>query len=370
MSARNIQLDIILDGIKPKAFIDHFEIDYKDTEGAHVNKYYDYRNFGVEDIIHAVKVAREANCTHNYYFAPYEATPQVYFLHDSYMGANMCAFPDLLMYVWYNFIIDIDLEKEEFEWVKYSKENKLNDKRNLSKMFLNSGYMIQKGGHYKDITVEEIKKRTELCNSEEQYNLKNHKLSDALEVLENPWIMSMNHDIEWIRKNKFHYDNEYQFKTAHYGKRLDKIAYFCLYKGVLTPKMCESMALGKNVNFAHLLKVPAEEEYSKLNVYLNKMALQNITDNDDSKDQDSVSTSAESQITSGVGVDPFIARMLNSEAFENHISLSNEDYINTINLCCKCLKDFFTKEEENVDSADSIVSLKENQIWPYINLHL
>jgi hypothetical protein len=73
------------------------------------------------------------------------------------MGASMCAYPDLLMYAWYNFIIDIDLEEGTFEWVKYSKENKLNEKRNLPKMFLNNGYLATKKGKKNPVGVETIK---------------------------------------------------------------------------------------------------------------------------------------------------------------------------------------------------------------------
>lgn len=374
MTTYNIQLDIILDGIKPKAFTDFFETDYSDNQGAQVNKFYDYKNYGVEEVVHAVTVAKEANCNHNYYFAPFEATPQVYFLHDSYMGANMCAYPDLLMYVWYNFIIDIDLENEEFEWVKYSKENRLNEKRNLSKMFLNSGYMIPKGGQYKDLPPDEIKKRIILCNTDDQYSLRIYKFNDALEVLDNPWIMSLNHEIEWIRKNKFHYDNDYPFKTNFYGKKLDKLVYFCLYKGVLSPKICEGLAMDKNCSLSSYLNIPAEEQYSKLNTYLNKMAVQNVDEhaeeNAKSIDADNDSTSAGSQRDRNNTIDPLIARMINSDAFNAHTGAANSDYINTINLCCKCLKDYFESEESQTASSDTLVSLKPDQMWTYVLLHL
>lgn len=99
----------------------------------------------------------------------------------------MCAYPDLLMYVWYNFIIDIDIENEEFEWVKYSKENKLNERRNLAKLFLNLGYFTPKGRKQHVATLQDIKKGTIKCNDPDQgYQLANQDYSDALQVVENP----------------------------------------------------------------------------------------------------------------------------------------------------------------------------------------
>lgn len=160
MSQYNIQLHIIIDGIKPKLLADTFDLNINDTENGYVNSIYSYKNFGVEEIIQAVKVLKESNYSHSYYFAPYEATPQVYYLHDHYCGGNMCGFPDLLFYVWYNFIIDIDVEKQEFEWVKYSKENNLNKTRNLAKLFLNLGYFLRPGERYREVTVEQIKTET------------------------------------------------------------------------------------------------------------------------------------------------------------------------------------------------------------------
>lgn len=84
MNSFDIKLEIIFDGIKPRVLSGLFEVDYPDREKVRVNKYYSYRNYGVEEIIRAVKVAKEANCKHDYYFAPFEATPQVFSLHDSF----------------------------------------------------------------------------------------------------------------------------------------------------------------------------------------------------------------------------------------------------------------------------------------------
>jgi hypothetical protein len=161
MHRYNIQVEVVFDGITPKCFSEAFSSDPGEAELPSVDPFYNYRNYGAADIIAAVKDLRSANIKHNFYFAPYEATPQLYYLHDSFMGASMCAYPDLLMYAWYNFIIDIDLEEAKFEWVKYSKENKLNEKRNLPKMFLNNGYLATKKGKKNPASVETIRSEVE-----------------------------------------------------------------------------------------------------------------------------------------------------------------------------------------------------------------
>ena len=191
ISCYKIELEIILDGTKPKILADLFETDFHDKEGAYINPYYSYRNYGVAEIIQAVKVLKDANYKHNYYFAPFEATPQVYYLHDQYMASSMCAYPDLLMYAWYNFIIDIDIENGEFEWVKYSKENKLNEKKNLAKVFINFDYFVPKGSIYKPKSMDKLRDEIRECNNNDDYNINNPKYQGPLEVIDNPWIMSI-----------------------------------------------------------------------------------------------------------------------------------------------------------------------------------
>ena len=153
-----------------------------------MNSLYLYNNPGTEEIVQAVTLLRESNYKHNYYFAPYEATPQVFYLHDHYLGGSMCAFPDILMYAWYNFIIDIDVERGTFEWVKYSKETKMNERKNLAKMLLNIGYFTPKGTLPARVTVDQIREETTQCNSDEIYRLNESIFIDEkiLEVLDNP----------------------------------------------------------------------------------------------------------------------------------------------------------------------------------------
>lgn len=226
MSSWNIQLNIVFDGMKPKALVENFEVNYPTSIEGQVNTVYSYNNEGVEDILKAVKVLRESNYKHTYYFAPYEATPQIYYLHDSFCGSSMCAYPDLLLYVWYNFIIDIDVQTNEFEWVKYSKENKLNDCRNLPKMFLNSGYYLKPDEKTKIINTDQIKKRIYAANNRNNdYQLNPNVINDeaVLEVVENPYVLTIEFELETLR-NKRH-TQEDNFEQL-YGKRLSKETYF------------------------------------------------------------------------------------------------------------------------------------------------
>lgn len=336
MSSHNIQLEIVLDGIKPKVLADNYDFLYPEHNDLHVNSIYPYSIPGAEEIIRAVKVVKDANCSHNYYFAPYEATPQVFYLHDSYLGGNMCAYPDLLLYVYYNFIIDIDIENDQFEWVTYSKENRVNENKNLARMFINSGYYLSKGSKYKEITTDEIKKRVNDLKEERNYGVGYNKVQDGalLELIEYPYVMTILLEINPLRRAK--YDQALEFSTSIYGARLSKMVYFCLFKGLITPKICEKLATGKMFKKAPYLKNSIEAQYLSFNSNLNSKASQNLDENymEELKLKETESTStAESQPNGkDATVDSLIAKMINSSAFNDTLSSSSEDYINTINL--------------------------------------
>lgn len=300
-----------------------------------MNPYYSYRNPGVEEIIRAVKVLKDANYTHSYFFAPYEATPQIYYLHDHYLGANMCGYPDLLLYVWYNFIIDIDLENEEFEWVKYSKENKLNEYRNLTKVFLNLGYFLSKNNKNKEISVEDIRAQVNNCHEEGQgYSLiGKHKHHDdkILETVEAPWVFSL--EFELFQPKRSRHDTYY--KPELHGRRLSNIMYFSLFKGLITPKMCESLSTGKVVKPSPHTKSPIEEQYLNFNASLNEKASQLLEDAESSKTEEVEGAHKDkSGQSNGVveRIDPFIAKLLTSDVFNEQSGTLSEDYLNTINF--------------------------------------
>lgn len=71
----------------------------------------------------------------------------------------MCAYPDLLLHVYYNYIMDIDLESGLYEWVKYRGENQINTNGNLSMLFLNCGFYTSDNHKYKELSVDDIRQR-------------------------------------------------------------------------------------------------------------------------------------------------------------------------------------------------------------------
>lgn len=159
ISSYKIKLNIIFDGITPKAYADAISSTSEGGESPHIDSLYPYDNFGASELVKAVEVLKDSNYPHTCMFAPYNATPQIFFLHDNYLASSICGYPDLLLYVYYNFIIDIDLESGEIEWVKYRRDHNLNKKNSLAKMFLNNGYITQKGEKHKTTTVENIQRQ-------------------------------------------------------------------------------------------------------------------------------------------------------------------------------------------------------------------
>lgn len=152
-------------------------------------------------------------------------------------------------------------------------------------------------------------------------------------------MMSVSLGLTYIRRNAFNNDHEFSLNPKLYGKELSRLTYFCMFKGVISPKICESIATGKDCQLANCLNIPTEDQYSKLNSYLNKRATLNIEDleNENSKSQenDRTSTSAESMTTDSTFIDPVIAKMVKSHIFNEKISKSSQDYINTIQFVCE-----------------------------------
>ena len=71
-------------------------------------------------------------------------------------------------------------------------------------------------------------------------------------------------------------DSDFELKSSLYGKRLEKVTYFSLYKGLLSPKICEKVAYNKNVKLSPYLKDPLEPKYLNFNAQLNIRAAENI----------------------------------------------------------------------------------------------
>lgn len=129
-------------------------------------------------------------------------------------------------------------------------------------------------------------------------------------------------------------DNE--FKERYYGKKLSKGAYFCLYRGLIAPKVLESLSYGKIFQPNLQLNIDIEDHYIKMNTFLNNAAAINIEETSEefkAHGSEIESTSAESQITHNNDiVDPLIAKLLNSDAFFEKIHGSSNDLRNTIKL--------------------------------------
>ena len=371
MSQYGIQLHIIIDGIKPKLLAETFELNSLESEDGYVNSIYCYKNFGVEEIIQAVKVLKESNHSHSYYFAPYEATPQVYYLHDHFAGASMWGFPDLLFHVWYNFIIDFDLQKQEFEWVKYSKENNLNRTRNLAKMFLNLGYFLKPGEKYKELTTEEIKAEAANWTANQDYQLNTLKISNTKiwEILEYPCILSIKFEIEQLKRKV----TDSLFEDL-YGNKLSKETYFVLFKGLITPKVCEMLAYERIRKSHYYLKWEVETSLIRMNLSLIEKGFNILKDTaiEDRKTQEELGP-FDTKGTKNAEFDNEVANFINSEGFNDTLQETSDDRINTVNLVIKELWKYIeenNKATKTKTSAKPLLFLQENQIWPYMLLHL
>ena len=128
---------------------------------------------------------------------------------------------------------------------------------NLAKMFLNGGYIRSKDSK-KSITVAEIKHETSKCIKEDNYLLKNEEHKRILELFENPFVMSIQYNVEWLSASRGEHQN-IPFNDELYGKRLKKETYFALFVGKITPKVAQSLSLNKVIPPRSILKIPIEE---------------------------------------------------------------------------------------------------------------
>jgi len=373
ISAYSINLNIVLDGIKPYVMSENWEMDCEDAKDPHINSLYTYKNPGIEEIVHAVNLMRDANLKHTYYFAPYEATAQVYYLHDNYCGGSMCAYPDILMYAWYNFIIDIDLDLGEFTWVKYSKDSRLNEHKNLAKAFLNMGLYTLKKQEVSRLTINQIRDEVTECNSDVYYDLKQMKqiTGQILQVLESPWIMSVKIEIDLLRRTKM--NNDVMPKYDYFGKTLDKFTYFAMYMGNLSPKICEKVATEKNLKVNTLLNLPLEHKYLRFNTQLNNRASgiieEMVEGNKNVENAHNMSNGASTDVGSVI-----LAKLMSSEVFDEKIMSSSPEFINTITLWAQCLDGYFNPVDndfEQINPENEILKqLTDSQVWPYLFLNL
>lgn len=168
------------------------------------------------------------------------------------------------------------------------------------------------------------------------YNIKPNFKQDHLDVLEHPQIMSINLEVEDMKRN-YHSTYDFPFKEELYGKYLSKDTYFALFKGLIPPKICEMVAYSRAILPSKQTMIPYEENYAKMNAYLNNEAAKHLDESHNeehkSPDNEVSSTSAESMAQTGNdAVEPDIARLLNSDVFFEKIEGSSGDLRNTIRL--------------------------------------
>lgn len=162
-----------------------------------------------------------------------------------------------------------------------------------------------------------------------------HKEELVLEAIDYPWIMSINLDLRYMKKPKGHsVGGEYDLNPHLYGKRLDRHTYFVLFKGMITPKICEDLSRGKPYRPKAILNFPLETECIKLSTFLNHKAAENIEISENSKEEsETQSTSAESTTDSNLAnVDSQIVKFINSDVFSDATSQYSEDCTNTVNF--------------------------------------
>lgn len=347
MSTFKIRLHIIMDGIKPQILSDNFVLESEVPAEWEPSRLYNYANYGVDEIIEAVNVCNNAGYEHSYFFAPYEATPQVVYLHDNYCGGNLMLYPDLLLYGWYNYIMDIDIANEKFEWVKYKKEHKLNEARNLPKVFMNFGYYISKGQPYEAPSFDTLRQHIDISNDKSK--------SYSCDKI---WMYPMGYLNTSFQIEKFKGEvlntKEDKFDEL-YGRPLGNLALVSLFRGLLSPKVCEHLSRGSVFMPELELNMPCESKYTLFNVKMNDAARRALTKED-----------AKTESDSKLNVNDFI----HSKIMNEELASSSSERINTINFMCKCIQEYQGDSTAEQTFTNSHTELRSNQVWPYLMFHL
>jgi len=132
--------------------------------------------------------------------------------------------------------MDIDLQKQTFEWVIYSKENRLNEGKALSKVFINHGYYLLKNDKYKPFKNEKLKEDIELANMKrDDYEVTSRipNCNDIYKVVNQACYMTTNFQIEMHKNTQIKID---EFEEL-YGSHLGNTLYLSLFRGLLSPKV-------------------------------------------------------------------------------------------------------------------------------------
>lgn len=167
------------------------------------------------------------------------------------------------------------------------------------------------------------------------YSIRQGSNFGHLEILEHPQIMSINLEVEDLKKNYHSYNTS--DREDLYGKKLSKNTYFAMFKGLIPPKLCEIVAYSKVTVPVSQTTIANEGSFTNMNAYLNNEAAKNLEEFHDEEhknvENDVSSTSAESIAQGGNKVvDPQIAKLLNSDVFFEKIQGASGDLRNTIRL--------------------------------------
>ena len=304
----------------------------------------------MDEIIEAIKVLNQGGYAHKYFFAPYEATPQVVYLHDNYCGGNLMLYPDLLLYGWYNYIMDIDLANESFEWVKYRKELKLNEQRKLPTVFVKCGYYIPKGKSHQQISMKALRTILDISNEKNKCNQVNsmgmsdlealsinfnttHKADssskfipeedDLINLVSKACYLNTSFQIEKFKNEPLNI-HEDKFEQL-YGQPVGNLVLVSLFRGLLTPKMCEHLTRGSVYQPDLSLNLSCEQKYILFMVKMNDAARKAI-----SLEESKTGTNADED-TSVLGINNFI----HSKIVNEELASSSETRIKTVSFVCK-----------------------------------
>lgn len=375
MSTYEIQLTVIMDGVKPILLTQKFYLENEILAEWEPSFLYNYKNYGVDEIVQAIKVLKNAGYKHSYYFAPYEATPQVFYLHDNYWGGNMWGYPDLLMYAWYNYIMDIDLENEQFEWVKYHKEHKLNEGKNLSKVFVNNSYYLHKDTKYKLVSIDDLEYQIAQANKQGdgyQLDTKLKKHQELFKLVHSACYMSINFDIEKYKNTSIDGDTDFE---AIYGNRLGNAVHMSLFRGLLSPKICENLSRKSVFELEPVLNTPIEAKYIHFSQYLCHKAMCIFLPEETKEETTEETEGVEARNglkngTSSQSSQLDVVQLIHSKVMSNKTHTSADDYINTFQFVCSWVKEYSRDSSEEMTYTEEKSKLKDKQIWPYLLVHL
>ena len=374
MSSYKISIKVVLDGVKPKLLAENFDLSTEVQAKCEPSWLYNYTNLGVDEIIEAIKVLKDAGYAHSYFIAPYEATPQVYYLHDNFLGSSLWGYPDLLMYTWYNYIMDINTIDGSFEWVIYKRNHKLNENKSLYKIFVKNGYYLARDQKYKPITFDELKSQLEAINGPEDRFRIDPRLDGLAYLVSKACYLSSSFRIEKFKDEKCELNSDF---LSCYGKMLGNLVLVSLFRGLLSPKVCENLSNSAVFTPSQILHTEMEQQYIRFNEKMNDTARKTI-DKEDAKaeelkktTQDNTADSMdENDKTNDYTTTDSIIKFIHSKVISDGIHELAEARIKTVNFIWVYFQKYLEDSTPEQTYTEDSLYLRENQIMPFLLTHL